>query len=209
MSYDNTRGRILAAASHIFCEKGFDNTTVREICTEADANVAAVNYHFGDKQKLYNQVLTMWMKESTKNKDHLIGMTSNSTAEELLRAYIRAELKDLCTYDDPFRIRLRQMRMLLQEVTNENSDPEIFTCHKKIEENVLFPIVKELVGPIDEEIFKQACVAATGILTHYSIMVIHNPDDGLKSKEKLEFMTDFLTTFVMGGLKATREKIND
>ncbi|MBI9079684.1 MAG: TetR/AcrR family transcriptional regulator [Pseudodesulfovibrio sp.] len=208
MSHDDTRSRILAAASHVFCNKGFDNTTIRDICTEADANVAAVNYHFGDKQKLYNQVLIMWMDNFTKNKDHLAGITSQSSPEEFMRAYIRAELKDLCTYDDPFKNRLRQMRMLLQEITNEDSDPEIFKCHKEFDEKILFPIVMELIGPSDEETAKHACIAATGILTHYFIMAIHDPKDGLESLEKLEFMTDFLTTFVLGGLKEIKESIN-
>jgi TetR/AcrR family transcriptional regulator, regulator of cefoperazone and chloramphenicol sensitivity len=50
---DTTRERIVEAAGQIFAERGFDATTVRDICQQAEANVAAVNYYFGDKQKLY------------------------------------------------------------------------------------------------------------------------------------------------------------
>ena len=43
-----TRERLLKAAEALFAERGFKRVTVREICLAARANVAAVNYHFGD-----------------------------------------------------------------------------------------------------------------------------------------------------------------
>jgi len=48
-----TRQRLLAAASEVFAEKGFWETTHAEICAKAQANTAAVNYHFGSKENLY------------------------------------------------------------------------------------------------------------------------------------------------------------
>ncbi len=48
-----TRKRLLAAASVLFAEQGFRETTVAAICRRAGANVAAVNYHFGSKEELY------------------------------------------------------------------------------------------------------------------------------------------------------------
>lgn len=53
----STRSDILAAALDCFAREGFDGATVREICAAAKCNVAAVNYHFGDKAQLYRDVL--------------------------------------------------------------------------------------------------------------------------------------------------------
>src|SRR3954452_24644679 len=50
---DQTKSRLLEAAGAEFAEKGFDAARVRSICERAGANLAAVNYHFGDKEQLY------------------------------------------------------------------------------------------------------------------------------------------------------------
>ena len=54
-----TRARLLAAAERLFADRGFKKVTVREICRAARANVAAINYHFGDKLGLYREVLQL------------------------------------------------------------------------------------------------------------------------------------------------------
>ena len=52
-----TRALILQVAGRLFAEKGFERTTSREICLAAGANMAAVNYHFGSREGLYEAVL--------------------------------------------------------------------------------------------------------------------------------------------------------
>lgn len=54
---DDTRQRLLEAAGEVFAAKGFETATVREICSKAGANLAAVNYYFGDKHHLYIEVV--------------------------------------------------------------------------------------------------------------------------------------------------------
>jgi len=52
-SPEHTKQRLLEAAGRIFADKGFRSATVQEICKQAEANIAAVNYHFGAKERLY------------------------------------------------------------------------------------------------------------------------------------------------------------
>ena len=52
-----TRERILVMAERLFAEHGFRRVTVRHICRAARVNVAAINYHFGDKAALYREVV--------------------------------------------------------------------------------------------------------------------------------------------------------
>ncbi len=54
---DQTKARLLEAAGREFADKGFEGATVRSICDRAGANLAAVNYHFGDKERLYAEAV--------------------------------------------------------------------------------------------------------------------------------------------------------
>src|SRR6266511_1350301 len=53
-----TKERILDAAEALFMEHGFEATTLRAITAAAGVNLAAVNYHFGSKEELFQAVLT-------------------------------------------------------------------------------------------------------------------------------------------------------
>ncbi|HAS87722.1 MAG TPA: hypothetical protein DCS48_00190 [Desulfovibrio sp.] len=209
MSDQTTKERILESANHVFCAKGFKGTTVRDICAEADANVAAINYHFGDKRKLYYQVLEMWMDQSMKHSTMLEESVQALPPEEKLRLYVRNELLPLCTYDDPEKNKKRQIRLLLEEYVSEDCDPDLFKCHDTIEEKVLFPLIKDLLAPIgDPKVLEQACMAASGVIVHHFLMIIHYPEGEIHSEEQLEFMVDFYTTFILGSMKGIKEKYN-
>ena len=52
-----TRRRLLEAAGELFAEKGFRLAATREICHKAGTDIAAIHYHFGNKENLYEAVL--------------------------------------------------------------------------------------------------------------------------------------------------------
>jgi AcrR family transcriptional regulator len=54
----DTKSRILDAAESLFMEHGFEATSLRQLTTAAGVNLAAVNYHFGSKEELFQAVLT-------------------------------------------------------------------------------------------------------------------------------------------------------
>ena len=83
-----TRERLIASAARRFGERGFKRVTVREICRAARANVAAVNYHFGDKLGLYREVLQAAVSEMRSTTDAARRAGEGGTAEDKLRAYL-------------------------------------------------------------------------------------------------------------------------
>ena len=53
----DTRERLIITAERLFAERGLDDVTIAEIARGADANGAAVHYHFGSKQNLIRAIL--------------------------------------------------------------------------------------------------------------------------------------------------------
>lgn len=57
----NTQQKILNAAQSLFAETGFNGTSLRQITSLAEVNLAAVNYHFGSKKELIQAVLQRYL----------------------------------------------------------------------------------------------------------------------------------------------------
>lgn len=90
-SSDATRARLLDAALCVFADNGFHNASVRDICSRAQANTAAVNYHFGDKAQLYQQVF----ERATSRRLALAQVFDSAEPAEAFTAYYRALLAPL------------------------------------------------------------------------------------------------------------------
>src|SRR5262249_55137881 len=108
---DPTPGKLIEAAGPVFAEHGFHGATVREICLRAGANVAAVNYHFGDKMGLYTAVL----RESVRAAKVPIMqdvLSREAPPEDILRAIIKVRVQSANRAGLPdwhFRIMIHEM----------------------------------------------------------------------------------------------------
>ncbi|MEO8678403.1 MAG: CerR family C-terminal domain-containing protein [Vicinamibacterales bacterium] len=84
-----TRERLIEAASTLFADRGFKKVTVREICRAARANVAAVNYHFGDKAGLYREVVQAAIETMRETNELGQRAGEGSSPEEQIRGFVK------------------------------------------------------------------------------------------------------------------------
>ena len=87
-----TRAQLLEAAGEVFAESGFRAATVRAICERAGANIAAVNYHFGDKERLYHAVLQETYRAALRKYPADLGLRPNASPEDRLLVFVRSFL---------------------------------------------------------------------------------------------------------------------
>lgn len=106
-----TRRRLIEAAGREFAEKGFEGATVRSICDRAEANVAAVNYHFGGKEALYERAVVESHECGEVHIDpaELARLTPERQLEEFVRLFL-AKVVGVDSHDDWRRtLMLREM----------------------------------------------------------------------------------------------------
>lgn len=95
----DTKSRILDAAEELFMEHGFEATSLRLITTAAGVNLAAVNYHFGSKEELFQAVLTRRLDPMNRDRLQLLSAYEAAAAgkplscEKILAAMFSPALK--------------------------------------------------------------------------------------------------------------------
>jgi AcrR family transcriptional regulator len=138
---DTTRERIAEAAGEIFAERGFEGTTVRDICQRAGANIAAVNYYFGDKQRLYVDAVVRahrWRMEQAR----LPEWSDDTPAETKLADFIATFFRRVLTGpDDTWHTKL-----VLREMANPTAAcAELVQSSIRPQFEILLSILRELL----------------------------------------------------------------
>lgn len=88
------RTRILSAAARLFAERGMAGVGLREITGEAGVNLAAVNYHFGSKEKLLEALFEQRARPITEERLRLLAACAPARGrppmlEQVLEAFLR------------------------------------------------------------------------------------------------------------------------
>jgi len=154
------RERLLQAALAVFANKGFRAATLADICELAEANGAAVNYHFGGKEQLYEAVWTRaWMEA-----DHMLpvdgGLSADAPAEMRLRALIAAVLSRILRHGS----QSQAGRLLLLEM----ADP--VPALREVRRAATQPIRERIRGIVAEMLDVDA---TTTDVNHCAMSVMH------------------------------------
>lgn len=158
-----TRERLLLAAREVFADRGFKDAKVRDICARAGANVAAVNYYFGGKDKLFIAVLSEYMQAAHARFPTDMGLAPGATPKERLHAYVRSLLYKFLGDSDPL---YEKLGILL---TTEMLDPseafsEITERFIVPQHDVLLCVVRDILPPGAAERTVHLCAA--GVVGH-------------------------------------------
>lgn len=109
-----TRQALLSAAADVFAECGFRNATIRDICRRAGANVAAINYHFGDKAGLYSEVLAEQSRVVRERFPARPAGAESLSPEQQLAAFVRTFLQRVLSPD----VHARHGRIMTREMVD-------------------------------------------------------------------------------------------
>ncbi|MGY0559532.1 MULTISPECIES: TetR/AcrR family transcriptional regulator [unclassified Luteimonas] len=90
----STKERILGAAEELFAQQGFSGTSLRQVTSRAEVNIAAVNYHFGSKENLVNEVFRRRMDEMSAQRLDMLRKAQEDAAslETILAAFVEPAL---------------------------------------------------------------------------------------------------------------------
>ena len=197
-----TRERVLRSAAQLFADRGFKKVTVRDICRAARANVAAVNYHFGDKGGLYREVLQRAIDIMRATSEAARAAGEGQPADDRLRLYIHVSL---CRV-----MRDGHASWIYRLVNREIADPTP-AFDALVEQGVrprlddLSAIVADIIGcPVADERVSR-CVAS--VHAQWVLFVPHPIASRLRSKlqlrsDNIDRVAEHLADFSLAGIRA-------
>ena len=209
-----TRERLLDAGRRLFAEHGFEDVTVRDICRDAGANLALVNYYFGDKHGLYLAIVNdaiAWVREFN---EAATSAPDGSSAEERLRHFVRA----LLTRVFEFRGGQGWVHRLIQHELNRPTDAATRIMEEAIAPRLryLASVVTELLECRLNDPRVMPCVASVhGLCLVYSRMAVAPdrfrtlvpelvPDAPPEALLTLDAAVAHVAAFSLAGIRAMR-----
>jgi AcrR family transcriptional regulator len=158
-SGDDARQRLLETAEGLFAEKGFDGVGVRDITSAAGCNVAAINYHFGGKDKLYVEIMKgrmVALREIRLGSIAEVMSKEGTTLEDLLRAFSWAFIDPLVDESRGGQI----MKLMMREMLDPHLPAEMF-CDE---------VIKPVMGAIVEALVK----VCPGVEMNHIVLCVHS-----------------------------------
>jgi len=206
----DTRDRLLRAAIEVFSERGFESATVREICRRAGANVAAVNYYFGDKKSLYAAIFDAVFE--TLHASRTAFLPRSAPAEQRLESCIRAFFQELfyCDENGPDCTQLSAMYLMEMARPTEVLD-RIVRDYIGGDVDELRDIVAALLGEGADltAIVNCSSSIAGQILYYYQAQpLIERLHPRLAPpEERLDELVQHVLAFSLAGIAATRNAL--
>ncbi len=197
-----TESRLLEAAGEIFAEVGYRAATVRQICEKAGANIAAVNYHFGDKEGLYMAVLRSVPDAHAEKFPANRDLPPGATAQQRLAAYIESLLNRVFDEGRPgwhTKIMAREMIEPTRALDTLVTDVAL-PVHQE-----LAAIVRELLGSRATEDAVRLCtlsILSQCVYYHHARSVLSRlyPQQEYGSRDIAQ-LADHVTRFSRGALQ--------
>jgi AcrR family transcriptional regulator len=197
-----TRQRLLEAAGEVFAERGFRGATVELICRRAGVNIAAVNYHFGDKRELYAAVADEAQASAAERYPLEPSPAVDVGPQERLAVFIRSLFLRIFDAGRPAwhgKLMAREMvepTGLLDRLVRDTIRPN----HDR-----LAIVVRELVGPaIPPSAIRLCVLSIVGqcLFYHHARAVIARlyPDLRLEGAQ-IERLADHVTRFSLAALR--------
>jgi AcrR family transcriptional regulator len=199
----DAKDRILLAAGREFAERGYEAATVRDICLAAGVNLAAVNYYFGDKKRLYIESVKHAHEERVRQvpEPH---WQPGTPPDRKLRDFLASTLERMLGIGQhPWQVRL-MLREVLQptEACRELAE-DYFRPHFEL----LVSILAELAaGRLDEPRLRRLAVGVMGQCFVYraagEVVGMLVPADELASLHTPAALADHITRLSLAALGA-------
>lgn len=180
ISSEQTRQKILKGAGEMFLQKGYEGTSIRNICACAGVNLSSVNYHFGSKRKLYLRVLEEWFIKRVEEYPLDMGVHSNSSAHHRLKNYITNWFKRIAIiHEQTDDYSIQRTRLLLLELSTSTPKPGFIDRCFSRDYVLLSKVIHEISSEAnaDSAKVKRKVKAVIGICLFHLVSLV-NPDIG-------------------------------